>query len=96
MIFCRLVANNNVQVLIFMPLHSTQVLRNHNVRKIQSLTDTWVEANDHTVEMTISMECGESERCSKVRNLIIEKLDSSVQCSIIKCSHTPEWKARKT
>ena len=75
-----------------------QVLRNHNIRNIRSLTDMWTEANgeEHVVEMSISVQCGDVEKCSKVRNTIMEKLDSpSVHCSSIGCSHTPEWKAMK-
>lgn len=75
-----------------------QVLRNHNVKTVQSVTDVWTECNgeEHVVEMGISVQCGEVDKCCKVRNVIMEKLDSSsVQCSSIMCSHSPEQKTNK-
>ena len=75
-----------------------QVLRNHSIKNVRSLTDMWTEGNgeEHVVEMSISVQCVDVEKCCKVRNTIMEKLDSpSVHCSSIGCSHTPEWKASK-
>lgn len=75
-----------------------QVLRNHSLKNVQSLTDAWIESNgeEHVVEMSITVQCGDVEKCCKARNTIMEKLDSSsVRCSSIGCSHSPEWKASK-
>lgn len=76
-----------------------QVLRNHSVKNVQSVTDSMSKADrdEHTVEMSVSVVCGDIEKCCEVRDLIMNKLDSpSVHCSTIQCSHSPQWIAHKT
>ena len=76
-----------------------QVLRNHSVKNVQSVTDSMSEADrdEHTVEMSVSVDCGDIDKCCEVRDLIMNKLDSpSVHCSTIQCSHSPQWIAHKT
>lgn len=74
-----------------------QVLRNHEIKEPLPLMDITSEQGEDLIQavMNIVVTCGDSTKSSQVRNLLLEKLGSSVKCTMILCNTTSEWKAKK-
>lgn len=75
-----------------------QVLRNNGIRdnkNIKMLTDVKREECEFTVQSEILVEHGDLSKCELIRNLLIEKMDSSIQFTPIACHHSPQNKESK-
>ena len=69
-----------------------QVLRNNGIRdskNVKMLTDV------SRGESEVLVEHSDLAKCEVVRNLLIEKMDSSIQFSPITCHYSPEIKEQK-
>ena len=74
-----------------------QVLRNNGIKEqcIRSASEvTRGEKNVH-VQTEILVQTDSLSKCEAVRNLLIEKLDQSVEFGPISCYHSPEVKENK-
>ena len=75
-----------------------QVLRNNGIRdskNVKMLTDVSRGESDFTVQSEVLVEHSDMAKCEVVRNLLIEKMDSSIQFSLITCHYSPEIKEQK-
>ena len=75
-----------------------QVLRNHGLsrgKNVEVISDVerWEESS--SVHCNIAVCCYDQQNCCSVRNLLIQKLNSSVQFSPIYCSVSLQHKANK-
>ena len=73
-----------------------QVLRNNGLRENNIQSYSRVTRN-HGVQVvnTLVVETGDLRTCVAVKNVIVEKLDSSVTCDGIICRHSPHNKMNK-
>lgn len=73
-----------------------QVLRNNGLRddKVQSYSRV-TRGHGMQVANTLVVETGDLGTCLAVKNVVAEKLDSSVTCEDIVCRHSPRNKMSK-
>ena len=75
-----------------------QVLRNNGIRDskhVKMLTDVSRGEGEFTVQSELLVEHSDLAKCEVVRNLLIEKMDSSIQFSPITCHYSPEIKEQR-
>ena len=75
-----------------------QVLRNNGIRdskNVKMLTDVSRGESEFSVQSEVLVEHSDLAKCEVVRNLLIEKMDSSIQFSPITCHYSPEIKEQK-
>jgi len=79
-----------------------QVLRNNKIgeKQVKVTTDvSRVEEEEEEEEVCVQshflVQTGSLPACEAVRNLLVEKLDATVQCSAIGLQHSSESKAQK-
>ena len=78
-----------------------QVLRNNKIGEKQVKVTTDVsrveeeEEEEVCVQSHFLVQTGSLPACEAVRNLLVEKLDATVQCSAIGLQHSSESKAQK-
>ena len=72
-----------------------QVLRNHGYRdnNTQIFQEITRDDESNQYKCIIIIEGGDIKKCIQVRNVLLEKMDSSVKCSHIDCRHSPKHKA---
>lgn len=75
-----------------------QVLRNNSIKgkQVKKSTDvTRVNEDEVCVRVSIVVQTGSLEACEAARNVLIEKMDATVQCSTIDLLHSPAHKTEK-
>lgn len=75
-----------------------QVLRNNGIRdgkNVKISTNVSRGETEFTVRSELFVEHGDLSKCELIRNLLIEKMDSSIQFTPITCHHSPEIKELK-
>ena len=75
-----------------------QVLRNNGIRDSKNVkisTDVSRGENEFTVQSEVLVEHSDLAKCEVIRNLLIEKMDSSIQFTPITCHYSPEIKEQK-
>lgn len=75
-----------------------QVLRNNSIKgkQVKKSTDVTRLSDDEVcVRVSILVQTGSLEACEAARNVLIEKMDATVQCSTIDMLHSPAHKTEK-
>ena len=75
-----------------------QVLRNNGIKdskNVKMSTNVTRGESDFSVQSEVYVEHGDLSKCEVIRNLLIEKMDSSIQFTPITCHHSPEIKELK-
>ena len=75
-----------------------QVLRNNGVkeRRVEKSTDLIRVSEDEVcVRVDYRVDTDSLQACETCRNLLVVKMDSTVQCSAIELSHSPAHRAQK-
>ena len=73
-----------------------QVLRNNGIkeRRVERSTDVnRASESEVCVRVNLQVESESLQACEVSRNLLVEKMDATVQCSIIELLHSPSHKA---
>ena len=73
-----------------------QVLRNNSIKErlVRKSTDVnRVSEDEVCVQTSLLVQTDSLQACEAARNLVIEKMDATVQCSTICLHHSPESKA---
>lgn len=75
-----------------------QVLRNNGIkeRRVEKSTDVnRVNEDEVCVQVNFRVESDSLQACEACRNLLVEKMDHTVECSAIAVSHSPAHRAEK-
>lgn len=75
-----------------------QVLRNNSIKEkqVERSTDVnRVSENEICVQVNLLVRTGSLQACEAARNLLIEKMDVTVQCNAIDLLHSPAHKTEK-